>query len=137
MMYWKCAFLFLSSLQLHLVSMEAMTYITLFYCHKYSGQTYFQTHVSGHQMQKRHFPILKASSCFLEDSQSSCKLNCPFFIIGLCTILEFFRLFFCIYTVERKFFSIWTYHHIGMVTFDANMVPVPLHLLVSLNNFKE
>ena len=110
-----------------------MTYINYLYCHEYFWQTYFQTQVSRRQMQKRQIPILQASYSFLEDSQSSCKFNLYFFIIiGLCTLLEFFRLFFCIHTVERKFFCIWTYHHIGMVTFDANMVPVPLHILVSL-----
>ena len=135
MISWKCAFLFLfsSSLQLHLISMEAMTYITdFFYCHKYSWQTYFQTQVSGHQKQKRQIPIFQAFSCFLEDSQYSCKSNW-FFFNGLYILLEFSRLSFCIFTFEWKFCSVRTDHYIRVVTFDANMVPVPLHILVSLN----
>ena len=134
----KCAFLFLllSSLQLHLLSMEAKTYITdFFYCHKYSWQTYFQTQVSCHQMRKRSIPILQAFSCFLEDAQSSCKSNWFLFHGFYNTLLQFFRLSFCFFTLdlERKFCSVWANHYIRVVTFDAMMIPVPLHILVSLN----
>ena len=86
-------------------------------------------------MKLSSFPILQPSSCKRDMEEKNQEKS---------HILQFFCLLFCLLIYEGfhnvtlttsywlKFCSVRANHYVGMVTFDANMVPVPLHILVSL-----